>query len=320
MRWFGSRLGTNRHLGTPLPISSREWDLYRTFLSVGLLENVDLITADLSISIPTLRRRIARLEGLHGRKLCRNTGSRFSLTRDGQALLNSLRSADEIIADLNQLTERSGQAPREVLQVRSTRHLLEDFWLPLAQSSRSMFDDMRLRLATLEGAEDEGRSGMVVSVAPRLRIAALDDVEMVGTAYSYFGAYPSYADSHGTPRLQELGKHVFIRSECMSSDPDFWDEILEIERRCRRSIQVEHYPTAHRLAQAGLGFTVCTSFGHTTANDVEPFLHLGRQQVPVFAAFHGKAWRGQRGVNLREDLLRRLKGYFRLSVQADGGV
>ena len=261
MRWFGPRLGTYRHLGTTLPISSREWDLYRTFLSVGLLENVDLITADLSISIPTLRRRIARLKSLHGRKLCRNAGSRFSLTRDGQALLNSLRSADEIIADLNQLTERSGQAPREVLQVRSTRHLLEDFWLPLAQSTRSMFDDMRLRLATLEGAEDEVRSGMVVSVAPRLRIAALDDVEMVGTAYSYFGAYPSYADSHGTPRLEELGKHVFIRSECMSGDPDFWDEILEIERRCRRSIQVEHYPTAHRLARAGLGFTVCTSYG-----------------------------------------------------------
>ena len=110
-------------------------------------------------------------------------------------MLNLLRSADEIIAYLNQLTERSGQAPREVLQVRSTRHLLENFWLPLAQSSRSMFDDMRLRLATLEGAEDEGRSGMVVSVAPRLRIAALDDVEMVGTAYSHFGAYPSYAQT-----------------------------------------------------------------------------------------------------------------------------
>ena len=90
MRWFGPRLGTYRQLGTTLPISSREWDLYRTFLSVGLLENVDLITADLSISIPTLRRRIARLESLHGRKLCRNAGSRFSLTRDGQALLNSL--------------------------------------------------------------------------------------------------------------------------------------------------------------------------------------------------------------------------------------
>ena len=115
MRWFGPRLGTYTQLGTTLPISSREWDLYRTFLSVGLLENVDLITADLSISIPTLRRRIARLESLHGRKLCRNAGSRFSLTRDGQALLNLLRSADEIIADLNQLTEQSGQAPREVL-------------------------------------------------------------------------------------------------------------------------------------------------------------------------------------------------------------
>ena len=312
-------MGAGKDLGTTLPISSREWDLYRTFLSVGLLENVDLITADLSISIPTLRRRIARLEGLHGRKLCRNAGSRYSLTRDGQALLNSLRSADEIIADLNQLTALSGHAPREVLQVRSTRQLLERFWLPLAQSNPSMFDDMRLRLSTLEGLEEEGRSGMVVSVAPRLRIAALDDVEMVGTAYSCFGAYPSYAEARGTPRLEELGEHVFIRSECMSSDPDFWDDILEIERRCCRSIQVEHYPTAHRMARAGLGFTVCTSFGQTAANDVEPFLHLGRQQVPVFAAFHGKAWRGQRGVNLREDLLGRLKGFFRLSVQADGG-
>ena len=82
-----------------------------------------------------------------------------------------------------------------------------------------MFDDMRLRLSTLEGAEDEGRSGMVVSVAPRLRIVALDDVEMVGTAYSHFGAYPSYADSHGTPRLEELGKHVFIRSCLLYTSP-----------------------------------------------------------------------------------------------------
>ena len=259
----GLHAGVGKDLGTALPISSRDWDLYRTVLSVGLLENVELITADLSISVPTLRRRIARLEDLHGRKLFRNTGSRFALTRDGKALLNSLRSADEIIADLNQLTERTVQAPREVLQVRSTQDLLEDFWLPLAQSNPSMFDDLGLELSTLEGREEEIRSGMVVSVAPRLHVVALDDVEMVGSAYSYFGAYASYTASRGTPRLEELGEQVFIRSECMSSDPDFWDEILEIERRCSRSIQVEHYPTAHRLARAGLGFTACTTYGQT---------------------------------------------------------
>ena len=88
---------------------------------MGLLENVDLITADLSISIPTLRRRIARLEALHGFKLCRNAGSRFSLTSDGQALLSSLRSADDIIANLNRLTVQSGEASLEILQIRSTQ-------------------------------------------------------------------------------------------------------------------------------------------------------------------------------------------------------
>ena len=117
----GPHAGVGKDLGTTLPISSRDWDLYRTVLSVGLLENVELITADLSISVPTLRRRIARLEDLHGRRLFRNTGSRFALTRDGKALLNSLRSADEIIADLNQLTERYGGFSRAALARRSPR-------------------------------------------------------------------------------------------------------------------------------------------------------------------------------------------------------
>lgn len=278
---------------------------------MGSLANVDLITADLSISIPTLRRRIARLEDLHGFKLCRNAGSRFSLTADGQALLGSLRSADDIIANLNRLDVQSGEASLEILQIRSTQRLIEDFWLPLVQFRPAMFENVHLRFSTLNGFEDDLQSDMVVSVAPQLRISAGDKVETVGTVESCFGGYQSYVQTYGIPRLEDLKEHVFIRSDCFRSDPEFWDEVIEIERRCSRSIRVPHYPMAQRMARAGLGFTVCTSFGQAFDNDVQIFSHLGRRQTPVFAVFHGSNWRGQRGFQLREDVLKVMKNSFR---------
>ena len=286
---------------------------------MGLLENVDLITADLSISIPTLRRRIARLEALHGFKLCRNAGSRFSLTSDGQALLSSLRSADDIIANLNRLAVQSGEASLEILQIRSTQRLIEDFWLPLVQSRPAIFENIRLRFSTLDGFEDELRSGMVVSVAPQLRISAGDKVETVGTVASCFGGYQTYVQTHGIPQLEDLKEHVFIRSDCFRSDPEFWDEVIEIERRCSRSIRVPHSPIAQRMARAGLGFTVCTIFGQAFDKDVQIFSHLGRRQNPVFAVFHGSTWRGRRGFQLREDVLKVMKNSFRgISDQGAG--
>ena len=104
---------------------------------------------------------------------------------------------------------------------------------------------------------------------------------------------------------------MFIRSDCLRSDLEFWDEVIEIERRCSRSIRVEHYPAAHRLARAGLGFTVFTSFGQAFDNDFDLFSHLGRRQNPVFAVFHGSSWRGQRGFQLREEMLKVMKSSFR---------
>ena len=304
-------MGIYRHLVTTLPISSREWDLYRTFLSVGLLENVDLIKADLSISIPTVRRRIARLEALHGFKLCRNVGSRFTLTPDGQALLGLLRSADDIIADLNQFMVKPDEASLEVLQIRSTQWLIETLWMPLVQSCPAMFEHLRLKFSTLDGRDDDLQSDMVVSVAPQLRISAGDNVETVGSVQSYFGGYPGYVETHGIPRLEDLREHVFIRSDCFQSDPEFWDEIIEIERRCSRSIRVPHHPIAHRMARAGLGFTAFTNAGQFIAEDVQPFPHLGRRQSPVFAVFHGSAWRGQRGFQLQGELLKVIRSSFR---------
>ena len=202
----------DRHLGTTLPISSREWDLYRTFLSVGLLENVDLITADLSISIPTLRRRIARLESLHGRKLCRNAGSRFSLTRDGQALLNSLRSADEIIADLNQTDGpvRSGVA-------RCCRSAQPDISSRIS-GYRWLNQVHRCLMTCVCGYPPwrgwKTRAGAVWWFQSPRACALQPSMTLKWWAppIHAFGAYPSYVQTHGTPRLEELGEHVFIRS------------------------------------------------------------------------------------------------------------
>ena len=93
-------------------------------------------------------------------------------------LLNSLRSADEIIADLNQLTERSSQAPREVLQVArlDVSSMISGYRL-LNQIHRCLMTcacGYPPSMVRKKSAERDGGFSR-----PRLRIAALDDVEMV---------------------------------------------------------------------------------------------------------------------------------------------
>ena len=275
-----------------LPTSSREWDLYRTLLSIGCLKKLDLITADLTISLPTLRRRLARLEVVHACKLARFADNRYSLTSAGQTLINDLHAVDDVLGGFNDFGYNSTTVSREVLQIRSSGRVLEEFWLPFIAVKPELFYSFRVRFLTPESLETVSTGPMSVSVGSHFTVSSLDQVEHVGTSISCFAAYEKYIQKFGQPTADNLKDHVFIRVKEASRDAHFLGETETVERRCNHSFLVDSYGSAHCMAKAGLGFTVHSGSRQTSISGLKLLPLLGRSQTPVHASFCGDAWRG----------------------------
>lgn len=280
-----------------LPTSSREWDLYRTLLSIGCLKKLDLITADLTISLPTLRRRLARLEVVHACKLARFADNRYSLTSAGQTLINDLHAVDDVLGGFNDFGYNSTTVSREVLQIRSSGRVLEEFWLPFIAVKLELFYSFRVCFLTPESLETVSTGPMSVSVGSHFTVSSLDQVEHVGASISCFAAYEKYIQKFGQPTADNLKDHVFIRVKEASRDAHFLGETETVERRCNHSFLVDSYGSAHCMAKAGLGFTVHSGSRQTSISGLKLLPLLGRSQTPVHASFCGDAWRGGAGLH-----------------------
>lgn len=79
-----------------IPISSVEWDLLRVFQSLVEVRSTSLAAASLGISVPTLKRRLDRLEEILNSKLYTGDGTELTLTEFGRLVYFRISAASDV--------------------------------------------------------------------------------------------------------------------------------------------------------------------------------------------------------------------------------
>ena len=194
-------------------LTETNWDLFRLFVSLARTGSVNKAARDLSMSQPTLSRRLKELERNIGAPLFFRVSSGVKLTQEGHDLLRSaegmVRSFEEFHRDLSMRVGHRSTAVR----ISATEGLTKHWLLPRIKKLRALSSLIRLEINSTVEQQNLASSDLDLVI----RIGHPCDSELIGRrvgtiAFGLF-ASDSYLAEHGAPKvLNELVEHELIGS------------------------------------------------------------------------------------------------------------
>lgn len=238
-------------------------DAMRLFTVIGEAGSLTAAAKRLRQPLPTLSRKLARLEEHLGVRLITRTTRRFALTEPGRRYLDSCRRLLAEIDEAERMAAGEFDAPRGRLTVTAPIVFGRLHVLPIVMDFLKTYPAIDLRLSLSDRIVDLGEENLDAGV----RIGVLPDSSMIATRVGAVRlitcAAPAYLKAAGTPRQpSDLARLDCIASVNLAA-PDQWiyhgaDGLLPVAIRARLTVSTAE--AAIDAAIAGLGVTRVLSY------------------------------------------------------------
>lgn len=252
-------------MSSTVPQSSREWNLYRAFLSLAQTRSMEAAASELGISLATMRRRMERLESLVGAKLAQGSGKDFELTFDGKRIFDVVAGVDE---ELSKLVDSRNVAlqpkPRLAISICTSEVLQRRFWFPLFAQSHDTLNNVDLYFETVNFTDWVTTLKQDLMISPDRSLSPHHESEVIGGQTIHLGAHKNYIDRFGAVTHENMHEHRFLRVDHVTAYPESNLFMDEISARCRETITLSSADMLDKASEEGLGFCL-------TLNWLEPF-------------------------------------------------
>lgn len=190
------------------------WDDYRFFLAVARCGSLSAAARTLSVTQPTVGRRIDQMEAELKVKLFERGDSGFCLTDAGTATLQFAEAMDREAEGANDCLARFLCQPMEIVRIATTLNIA-NFWLT-EKLAAFKTTNPKTRLAIRVGIQRADVSRYKADIALRMGDPGDDQLfgRRIGQVHCGLYASQAYIRDHGLPRsLEELAAHSVIDSE-----------------------------------------------------------------------------------------------------------
>lgn len=190
------------------------WDDYRFFLAVARCGSLSAAARALSVTQPTVGRRIDQMENELKVKLFERTESGFNLTEAGEAALNFVEAMDREAEAAGNCLARFLNRPKEVVRIATTLNLAT-CWLT-EKLAAFKTTNPNVRLAIRVGIQRTDVSRYKADIALRMGNPGDDQLfgRRIGQVNCGLYASQAYAADYGIPEsLADLAQHSVIDSE-----------------------------------------------------------------------------------------------------------
>lgn len=222
----------------------------------------------LGMSVATVSRKVAELEGSSKAELFQRSSRRMTLTEAGKDYVEACKGIIEQIDDAERQVSGEYRSPKGDLAVTTPWGLGHTHLLPLAVEFLNAFPEIDLRLLLTDRVVDSVEESIDVSI----RIGALPESNMIaariGSIRLVVCASPAYLAARGHPQTpEEIGDHDCIAINPLAS-PNAW-KFRTGKREClvpiRSRLCVNTSEAAVIAAISGAGLTRVMSYKMDTA-------------------------------------------------------
>ena len=127
-----------------LPKSLASWSLIRSFLSLAYFLEYGPAARELGVSVPTLRRRIQRLESFLGSSLLVYERRTLQLTEAGLKALEIASHADRRIAAIRDNEDQVRSVSMPPLRLSMDDNVLTYFWIPFCLKQSALLENYQI--------------------------------------------------------------------------------------------------------------------------------------------------------------------------------
>lgn len=222
----------------------------------------------LGMSVATVSRKVAELEGSLKAELFQRSSRRMTLTEAGKDYVEACKGIIEQIDDAERQVSGEYRSPKGDLAVTTPWGLGHTHLLPLAVEFLNAFPEIDLRLLLTDRVVNSVEESIDVSI----RIGALPESNMIaariGSIRLVVCASPAYLAARGHPQTpEEIGDHDCIAINPLAS-PNAW-KFRTGKREClvpiRSRLCVNTSEAAVIAAISGAGLTRVMSYKMDTA-------------------------------------------------------
>ena len=237
-----------------LPKSLASWSLIRSFLSLAYFLEYGPAARELGVSVPTLRRRIQRLESFLGSSLLVYERRTLQLTEAGLKALEIASHADRRIAAIRDNEDQVRSVSMPPLRLSMDDNVLTYFWIPSCLKHSALLENYQIsvqvdRVPDFSAGSD---TDFALSIGEPPQLAG--KTEPVGAFDVYFAGHEAYVAQHGLPTFDTLDQHTFIRPSTEVFEALGGALLTDIERLCGATIRVDSASLADRATRLGRGF------------------------------------------------------------------
>lgn len=241
-------------MASQLPKSLATWSLIRSFLSLAYFLEYGPAARELNVSVPTLRRRIQRLETYLGHSLLVYERRTLQLTEAGQRALKIATKADRRIATIRDNQDQCRQASLPPLRLAMDENVLTYFWIPFCVRHGALLEryQISVHVHRVPDFSPGADTDCALSLGDAPQLAAI--TEPVGSFGVYFAGHEASVARHGIPTFNTLGEHTFIRPETELFETMGGALLNDLERLSGATIRVDSAGLADQATNLGLGF------------------------------------------------------------------
>lgn len=190
------------------------WDDYRFFLAVARCGSLSAAARALSVTQPTVGRRVDQMEAALKIKLFERRDSGFCLTDAGKATLHFAEAMDQEAEGAENCLARFLSKPKEIVRIATTLNIA-NCWLA-EKLAAFKTTNPSVRLAIRVGIQRADVSRYKADIALRMGEPGDDQLfgRRIGQVHCGLYASRSYIEDRGAPEtLDELAEHSVIDSE-----------------------------------------------------------------------------------------------------------
>jgi len=237
-----------------LPKSLASWSLIRSFLSLAYFLEYGPAARELGVSVPTLRRRIQRLESFLGSSLLVYERRTLQLTEAGLKALEIASQADRRIAAIRDNEDQVRSVSMPPLRLSMDDNVLTYFWIPFCQRNGTVLEHYQISVQVdrVPDFSAESDTDFALSLGEPPQLAG--KTEPVGSFGVYFAGHEAYVAQHGLPTFDTLDQHTFIRPATELFETLGGALLTDIERLSGSTIRVDSASLADRATRLGRGF------------------------------------------------------------------
>lgn len=246
-----------------------DWDNYRYFLAVVREGSYSAAARSLSVSQPTVSRRIAQLEGSLGTRLFEQGSDGLVTTEPGRRLVDYAEQLEETALRLRYEVEGLDDAASGSVTLSTTEGLATTWLVPRLSKLKRRFPKISINLIVTGGIVDIMRGE--ADVALRFGEMKSSDLMARRIAEPIAGIFASkdYLEEYGPPKsLDDLKSHKLVEmtGECGRYPQCAW--LNQLMANSERGARADNAFAGLEFANAGLGLVACMAYMTTGRPDL----------------------------------------------------